>query len=103
MNCGYNRANLVASTFRRRDVEVGVRELRDHLSRYLTEVADGGEVVITDHGRAVARLIGFGRERALDRLIAEGVVTPGSARRWRPARRVTPHAPVSDLVGEQRR
>ena len=85
-------------------MEVGVRELRDHLSRYLADVSDGGEVVITDHGRPVARLVGFGRERALDRLIAEGVVTPAaSARRWRPVRRVAAKGTVSDLVADQRR
>jgi prevent-host-death family protein len=85
-------------------VEVGVRELRDHLSRYLAEVTDGREVVVTDHGRPVARLIGFGRERTIDRLIAEGVVTPAKSReRWRPTHRVAARGSVSDLVADQRR
>jgi prevent-host-death family protein len=35
---------------------VGVRELRDHLSHYLDEVADGATVVVTVRGRRVARL-----------------------------------------------
>jgi prevent-host-death family protein len=83
--------------------EVGVRELRDHLSRYLAEVRDGGEVVVTDHGRAVARLVGLTRERPLDRLVAEGVVTPASKRRQRPRRRVAARGSVSALVGDQRR
>ena len=38
-------------------MEAGVRELRDHLSRYLNEVRDGNEVTVTDHGKAVARLV----------------------------------------------
>jgi prevent-host-death family protein len=85
-------------------MEVGVRQLRDHLSRYLAEVSEGREVVVTDHGRPVARLIGFGRERTLDRLVAEGVVTPAtSPERWHPSRRVAARGTVSDLVADQRR
>jgi antitoxin (DNA-binding transcriptional repressor) of toxin-antitoxin stability system len=37
---------------------------RDHLSRYLDRVGDGDEVIVTDRGRAiarVARLITVGR------------------------------------------
>lgn len=36
---------------------VGIRELKDRLSEYVKSVATGGpDVVITDRGRAVARL-----------------------------------------------
>jgi prevent-host-death family protein len=85
-------------------MEVGVRELRDHLSRYLTRVRAGEEIVVTEHGRAVARLVGLDRERSLDRLIAEGRVTPSPrAGRKLPARRIVAKAPVSDLVADQRR
>jgi len=83
--------------------EVGVRELRDHLSRYLAQVRDGGEVVVTEHGRAVARLVGLGRERPLDQLVAEGFVTPASKARRRPKRRIAADRSVSQLVTEQRR
>ena len=37
-------------------MEVGVRELRDHLSRYLDQVRDGTEVVVTDRGQAIRGL-----------------------------------------------
>lgn len=83
--------------------EVGVRELRDNLSRYLASVQEGDEVIVTDHGRAIARLTGLVGERPLDRLIAEGVVSPASMRRSRPRRRVNARGSVSDLVGQQRR
>lgn len=36
---------------------VGVRELRQHASRLLARVAGGEALEITDHGRAVARLV----------------------------------------------
>lgn len=85
-------------------MEAGVRELRDHLSRYLDIVRDGQEVTVTDHGKAVARLVPFGQPRPLDRLIAEGLVTPASvAKRSRVAGGVASNGSVSDLVAEQRR
>jgi prevent-host-death family protein len=36
---------------------IGVRELRQHASRYLAEVAAGEPIEITDRGRPVARLV----------------------------------------------
>lgn len=36
---------------------IGVRELRQHASRYLARVADGASIQITDRGRPVARLV----------------------------------------------
>lgn len=35
---------------------VGVRELRQNLSRYLQRVKDGASLEVTEHGRVVARL-----------------------------------------------
>jgi prevent-host-death family protein len=37
--------------------DVGVRELRDNLSRYVDHVAGGAEIAITVRGRVVARMI----------------------------------------------
>jgi antitoxin (DNA-binding transcriptional repressor) of toxin-antitoxin stability system len=62
------------------------------------------ELVITDRGAAVARLVPVEGGRKLDRLIAEGVVTPAAKRgRIRPSQRVKAKGTVSDLVAEQRR
>jgi prevent-host-death family protein len=36
---------------------VGVRELRQNLSRYLDRVKAGESLVVTEHGREVARLV----------------------------------------------
>lgn len=85
-------------------MEAGVRELRDHLSRYLELVRDGAEVTVTDHGKAVARLVPLDRPRPLDRLIAEGLVTPPRAsKRTRSGSAIAAKGSVSDLVAEQRR
>lgn len=37
-------------------METSVRELKAHLSEYLRHVATGEEVVVTSHGKPVARL-----------------------------------------------
>ena len=85
-------------------VEAGVRELRDHLSRYLEVVREGREVTVTDHGHAVARLVPLEQPRRIDRLIKEGLITPAlTPKRERPKQRIVAQGTVSDLVGDQRR
>lgn len=89
-------------------VTVGVRELKDNLSRYLARVRDGGEVVVTEHGRPVARVIGVHGRTSSERLaelVAGGHVTPAPHKRQSapiPAQ-LADHATVSDLVKDQRR
>jgi prevent-host-death family protein len=83
---------------------VGIRELRRSLAAYLARVQDGEEVVVTDRGKPVARLVPI--DRSADRLaelVAMGLARP-------PLRPRTPLGPlietdgtVSDLVAEQRR
>lgn len=86
-------------------VEVGVRELKDNLSRYLNRVKDGQDVIVTDHGRPVARLSAIDpAHNHLADLIAAGAVKPPQDRaRRRPTKRVQASGPVSDLVADQRR
>lgn len=84
-------------------MEVGVRDLRNHLSRYLDRVRGGEELVVTDRGRAIARLLPVGRERVLDRLIAEGVVTPARQLKRRASAPIKAEGTVSELVADQRR
>jgi prevent-host-death family protein len=38
-------------------VSVGVRELRQNLSRYLDRVKAGEDLVVTEHGHEVARIV----------------------------------------------
>ena len=42
----------------------GVREARQNLSALLDEVKKGREIVITEHGRPVAKLVPAGRPRS---------------------------------------
>jgi len=83
--------------------EAGIRDLRDHLSRYLERVQAGEELTVTDRGRPVARLVPVDSANTFDRLVAEGLVVPAATRgRSRPTTRVAA-GPVSELVAEQRR
>ncbi|MFN0029696.1 MAG: hypothetical protein ACKV2O_21285 [Acidimicrobiales bacterium] len=71
--------------------------LRTHTSAGL------GSIDVTHHGKAVARLVPLNQPRALDRLVAEGLVTPApAAKRSRTPFRITARGTVSDLVAEQR-
>ena len=82
----------------------GVREVKNHLSAYLDRVRDGEEIVITDRGRPVARLTSV--EPDVDRLqelIDQGVITPATAARSLPDRRVRVKGSLADLVADQRR
>ncbi len=56
-------------------MEVTVRELKSRLSEYLRRVAKGEEVVVTSHGKAVARLVAprpgrRGRASELEKAVA---------------------------------
>jgi prevent-host-death family protein len=59
--------------------QVGVRELRQNLSKYLRRVERGERLEVTEHGRPVAVLAPLpAADRALTRLIASGRVSaPG--------------------------
>jgi prevent-host-death family protein len=51
---------------------VGVRELRQNLSRYLAQVKEGESFVVTERGREVARLLPSGpADSPIARLVAE--------------------------------
>lgn len=88
-------------------MEIGVRELRDGLSKHLHAVREGQEIVVTDHGKPVARLVPYDQPSPLDRLIADGLVTP--PKDPRPSGKLPepidlgPGVNLSELVIEMRR
>ena len=87
--------------------QVGVRELKNRLSRYLKRVQDGEEIIVTERGRSVARLVpakASNLKRALEPLLREGAVRwnggkPRGARRKPVLRGRT----LSEMVMEDRR
>ena len=53
-------------------MSVGIREFKARLSEYVAQVSNGGEVVVTDRGRPVARLVPYTAISEVDRGIEEG-------------------------------
>ena len=100
---GYNALANV-DTLESAMTETGIRELRNHLSQYLDRVRNGEELVVTDRGTAVARIVPMTQPRRFDRLVRDGLIerAPETARQ-RPRRRASTSGPVSDLVAAQRR
>lgn len=56
------------------DASVGIRELRDHLSRYLERVKAGATVSVTDHGRVIATIVPMTYSKHVLELAAQGLV-----------------------------
>ena len=86
-------------------MEVGVRELRDNLSKWIGRAKRGQDILITERGKPVARLTRVEESPALERLIAKGIVTPARHPKTRIRRGdlIKTKGSVSDLVKEQRR
>lgn len=84
-------------------MNIGVRELRDGLSRHLAEVRAGRTVTVTDHGRPVARIVPVDAPNALERLVAEGRIELAHAKKRPAAKPLRTGSTVSDLIGDQRR
>ncbi len=87
-------------------MDVAVTELRAHLSDWIMRARDGAEIVVTDRGVPVARLLGIEATATLVRLTQEGAIARPKRETRPPAvGRVRPRSrrPVGDRVGEQRR
>jgi prevent-host-death family protein len=85
---------------------VGIRELKSKLSECVREVKRGSTILVTDHGKAVARLVPQSEsvEERIEALRKSGVIS-WSGRRLRAARpRVRTHGKrtVSDILVENR-
>lgn len=83
-------------------MDVGIRELRAGLSRYVARVKDGEEIVVTEHGKPVAKLVPMNGERKIDRLIREGVLIPARRPKGPLPPPIKIRGTVSDIVLEQR-
>ncbi|WP_028278944.1 type II toxin-antitoxin system prevent-host-death family antitoxin [Arthrobacter sp. H5] len=83
-------------------MSIGIRELKDHLSRHIAEARDGKSITITEHGKPVARLVPLEGEGTLDKLIAEGAVTPSSKPKRKAGEPLDVGASISDLISTQR-
>ncbi len=84
---------------------VGIRELKNGLSRYLKRVGRGETIVVTDRGQPIARIVPDGTPEHVTRLLADGRAT-WSGRKLRLPKpiKLPKGAPLaSDLISEDRR
>lgn len=87
-------------------MDVAISTFRAELSSWIERARAGEEVVVTDRGIPVVRLLPIDTAPLLEQLTQAGVVSrPRRAERpeARRARRVRATASVADLVSEQRR
>jgi len=73
---------------------VGVRELRQNLSRYLDRVKAGEPLIVTEHGREVARLVPSGAGVYADLAERFGATVPTERLEDIAARLTPPGAPA---------
>jgi prevent-host-death family protein len=85
-------------------MNVGVRDLKNSLSRYLKRVKEGETIVVTERGNPVARIPPGTVPDRTARLMAEGRIS-WSGRPFRPPKRLIrprPGGPFSEYVAEDR-
>lgn len=89
----------------------GIRQLKDHLSRYIRRIEAGERIAVTAHGRVVAELgppgraSRAGRGGRYEQLVADGVIRPASEpgdplEGWPDIR--LPAGTVADLIDNDR-
>lgn len=85
---------------------VGIRELKAKLSECVRTVKEGGTVIVTEHGRAVARLVPEPeslRERMLALATAGDIVWNGEPfKPAGPVARIRGSRTLADLIVEER-
>ena len=99
------RLQVSASELHIRSMDVAISTLRAELSHWVERARAGEEIVVTDRGTPVARLLPVDTAPLLEQLVRRGVLgRPQRADRpaARGAARVRATGPVADLVGEQR-
>ncbi|MCY7364011.1 MAG: type II toxin-antitoxin system prevent-host-death family antitoxin [Frankiaceae bacterium] len=86
-------------------MEVAITEFRSALRAYVDRARSGEDVVLTERGLPVARLVAIDAAPLLEQLEREGVITATQAPRPRAAgaARAPATGPVADLVSAHRR
>lgn len=87
-------------------MDVAISALRAELSSWIARARAGEEVVVTDRGTPVVRLLAVGASPLIDQLVQQGVLSKprrGDRPVARGAARAHATGSVSELVSEQRR
>jgi prevent-host-death family protein len=87
-------------------VDVAISELRANLRSYLDHARKGEDIVVTERGVPIARLVAVDAATVLERLERDGIISrpkTGNRPRSTGRTRVKATAPVSELVAALRR
>ncbi len=91
-------------------ISAGIKDLKNNLSRYLSRVKKGEDILITERGKVVARIIqedpkNASIREALSPLIVKGSVTLPSQKinKEIPVPMEVPGKPISEMAIEDRR
>ena len=88
------------------EMNVGVRELKMHLSRYLRQVKAGKTIIITEHGKPIGQLMpaALPLEERLQAMIRAGLATWNGQklRPFKPTVKLRGDKSIADLIGEDR-
>ena len=82
--------------------EVGIRELKQHLSEYLDRAERGEVLRVTDRGKPKAVLGPVPGRARIDEGIRAGWISPGSAAPLRRLQRAKALRSTLDVLGEDR-
>lgn len=83
-------------------MDVGIRELKQRLSEFLSRVAKGERILVTDRGRPKAMIIPVTESDVIERGFREGWIVRGEAAAPRPIKRVRARRRVLELLAEDR-
>lgn len=83
-------------------MNVGIRELKAHLSEYVGKAAAGEHIVVTDRGKPVAQLSPLDDQSTLERGIEEGWITPARRSGLEPIVPCKSNLSTADVLDEDR-
>ncbi len=83
-------------------MDVGVRELKAKLSEYLGLAASGQQVIVTDRGTPIARIVALPETSAVERGVEEGWIEPARRTHLEDVSRHRSSRSVLDVLDEDR-
>ena len=83
-------------------MNVGIRELKAHLSEYVGKAAAGELIVVTDRGKPVAQLSALDDRSTFERGIEEGWITPARRSGLEPIVPCTSTRSTAEVLDEDR-
>jgi prevent-host-death family protein len=83
-------------------MDIGVRELKQHLSEYLARASVGETIRVTDRGQAKALITPIPSFGSINLGVEEGWIRPSNGEGMRPVRRVEANRRTLDVLAEDR-